>query len=198
MRRLARRLLLAAPLLLAACASPSPALYTLQPVNGSAAGGAPAVIQLRQVGIAQYLDRNTIVRSIDAYRVAVYDNDWWSEPLGGMIGRVLAAGLSQRLPGSTVTLENAAVSLPPEIAVQVQISRFDVDPAGALVLEAQVALIPQPGARAGARGARTPAGPLARSLRFQEPAGKGAADQVAAGSRALGQLADAIAGMLRR
>lgn len=194
MRRLPRRLLLAAPLLLAACASPSPALYTLQPVNGTASGGAPAVIQLRQVGIAQYLDRNTIVRSIDAYRVAVYDNDWWSEPLAGMLGRVLAAELSQRLPGSTVTLENAAVSIPAEIAVQVQISRFDVDPAGALVLEAQVALVPQGAARA----ARRPAGPLARSLRFQEPAGKGAADQVAAASRALGQLADAIAGMLRR
>mgnify|MGYP003292823500 CR=1 FL=1 len=45
-----------------ACASPSPRLYTVAPVEGPVHSGAPKVIALHDIGTARYLERSQIVR----------------------------------------------------------------------------------------------------------------------------------------
>jgi len=87
---------------LAACSSPNPVLYTVAPVQGRVQAGGPRVIALQQLSMPRYLERSEIVRSSENYRLDVMSNDWWGEPLGAMLSRVLIEELSQRLPQSTV------------------------------------------------------------------------------------------------
>jgi uncharacterized lipoprotein YmbA len=103
--------------LLAACSSPNPVLYTLAPIPGPTQGSPPRVIRLRTIGLARYLERPQIVRSSEDFRLDVMSNDWWGEPLGSMLGRILVAELTQRLPGSTVFLESGAISATPDATV---------------------------------------------------------------------------------
>ena len=67
-------------------------------------------------------------------------NDWWGEPLGAMLSRVLVEELGQRLPQSTVISENGAVSAQPDATIELNMQRLDEDAAGNLVLQAQAAV----------------------------------------------------------
>lgn len=171
----------------AACSSPNPRLYTIAPVPGAAAQGAPPVILLRDIGLARYLERAQIVRSSEDYRLDVQANDWWGEPLGAMLGRVLVAELGQRLPGSIVYSENGAVTTPPDVTIELNIQRLDADSAGQVVLVAQAGLV--------WHGRLVP---VTRGFRFAiSPGGASLGAEVAAMSAAVGQLADALATALR-
>ena len=92
--RLARAVALALLLATAACSSPNPNLYTIAPITAASQTGAPKVIALRQIGLARYLERSQIVRSSENYRLDVMANDWWGEPLGAMLVRVLVEELA--------------------------------------------------------------------------------------------------------
>src|SRR3954468_6814566 len=105
-----RLLVLALPLVAAACSSPDPALYTIAGKRGPVLPNGPPGVQLREIGLAHYLDRREIVRSSDGNRLEVARNDWWGEPLGGLLARVLVVGLSQRLPQSNIYSEGRAIS----------------------------------------------------------------------------------------
>ena len=75
-----------------------------------------------------------------------------------------------------------------DATVEMDIQRFDADPSGQVVLLAQVAV---------SRG-RARASAVTRVVRLTvQPSGPGTANLVAAMSTALGQLADALAGMLQ-
>jgi len=167
----------------AACASPNPALYTLAIVPGATRPGAPPRIELREIALARYLERSQIVRSSEDFRLDVLGNDWWGEPLDTMLSRVLVQELSQRLPSSTVFVENGAITATPDVSVELNIQRLDEDHSGALVLVAQVAV--------------TGRATLTRNVRFSvPPPSPGTAGLVSAMSSAVGELADTIAGML--
>src|SRR4051794_35299878 len=179
MRRLAFLLGL---MLLTGCASPTPDLFTLAPVPGEARPGGPAVVQLRDIGLAKYLDRPQIVRSTEDYRVTLGNNERWGEPLGAMLSRVLAENLRQRLPGTVVFGEGGALTAEPSAIVEVDVQRLDTDRSGTVVLVAQAA-----------RRDST-----ARAVRLSvQPASSDIADEIGAMSIAVGQLADTIVGMLR-
>jgi uncharacterized lipoprotein YmbA len=187
-----RRLIIAslvAAVLPAACGSPSPTLYTLQPVAGVARAGGPRVVQLRPIGLARYLDRQQIVRSAEDYRLDVAANDWWGEPLGAMLTRVLVEELSQRLPGSTVLDEDGAITADPDVTVELNIRRLDASRTGEVVLAAQVAVTTR-------RSPRRPpvTRPFSASVLQASPDLNGF---VAAASAAVGRLADAIAELVR-
>jgi uncharacterized protein len=186
-RRLMRRVTMFAPLaVLMACSSPNPDLYTIAPVTSATQFGAPKVIELRQIGLARYLERSQIVRSSENYRLDVMSNDWWGEPLGAMLARVLVEELSQRLPQSTVFAETGAVSVPPDATIELNVSRLDESAAGTLVLQAQAAVT-----------VKTRGVPATRGFRFEvPPSDSGVAGEVAAISTAVGQLADGLATML--
>jgi uncharacterized protein len=177
---------LAMAALLAACTSPDPVLYTLAPAAGAVHSGGPRVVLLQQIAIAHFLERSQIVRSSENYRLDVMSNDWWGEPLGAMLSRVLIEELSQRLPQSTVIADNGAVSARPDATIELNIQRLDEDTAGNLILQAQVAVR--------FTGQNQPA---LRSFRFNVPlATPGVPGEVAAISSAVGRLADGIAPML--
>lgn len=170
-------------LALASCSSPNPALYTLEAPPGPVRRGGPRVIEVRNVGLARYLERSQIVRSSENFRLDVLPNDWWGEPLDAMLGRTLVRALTQRLPGGTVFLENGAISTPADATVQVNVQRLDQDTAQAVRLIAQYAVV--------RRGAETKGAAIQVPLRGTAPA-----DLVRAMSEAVGQLADQIAAAL--
>lgn len=184
MRSLSRRALLpAVSWLVASCASPNPNLYTLEPPPGPVRRGGPRVIEMRSIGLARYLERSQIVRSSENFRLDVIPNDWWGEPLDAMIGSTLVRALTQRLPGSTVYLENGAISAEPNATVQVNVQRLDQDAGGAVRLVAQFAVV--------RRNSDT------RGVTIDVPVrGATTADLVAAMSEAVGDLADRIAAAL--
>lgn len=172
--------------LLASCASPEPDIFALASLPGTTVTSAFSNIEVRQPGLAGYLDRSDIVRKLSDYQLSTNSQQRWAAPLGDMIGRVLAADLSQRLLGSSVYTETGAISADPGARVEVDIRRFDPDSSGTLVLEAAYAIEMGSGHR-----------PLAaRDVRLTAAAGVGAAQQVAAMSHLLAQLADRIAGDL--
>lgn len=197
MCRLFPRSLLAlcgALVLLAACASPEPKLYTLSevaPVGVAAAAprGGPAIV-LREVSLARYLDRPQIVRTVADNQLGVSQDDWWGEPLGRMIGRVMVADLAARLPGRTVIAETGAIGARPgDTILEVNILDFAAAPNDHVRLAAQISVLPRD--RAAER--------RVRALDITVPmAGKDAKAQVAAMSVAVAQLADALAELAGR
>ena len=111
-----RRLLsLALPAFAAACgASPDPALYTIQMKPGAVLPGGPRVVQLRDIGLASYLDRREIVRSSADYRLGVMANDWWGEPLAAMAAqsfRILKAPPTPNVAGQVAATSDAVAEL---------------------------------------------------------------------------------------
>jgi uncharacterized protein len=173
---------------LAACASPDPVLYTVAPAQGPTQIGGAKIVLVQQIAIAHYLERSQIVRSSENYRLDVMSNDWWGEPLGAMLTRVLIEELGQRLPQSTVIADNGAVSARPDATIELNIQRLDEDAAGNLILQAQAAV---------RFTGRTE--PMLRSFRFAVPTSAPlVSGEVAAISAALGRLADGLAPLLRR
>ena len=171
---------------LAACSSPAPVLYTIAPVQGKVLSGAPKVIALQQLSIARYLERSQIVASSENYHLDVMENDWWGEPLGAMLSRVLVEELGQRLPQSTVISESGAVTASPDATIELNVQRLDEDASGSLILQAQASVDFR------GRGA-----PVLRSFRFTvPPPAPGIPGEVTAISTALGQLADGLTSML--
>jgi uncharacterized lipoprotein YmbA len=172
----------------AACASPEPAYFTLAAVPGTPMRGGPALIELRRPGLAGYLDRPEIVRSNSPYSLRVTGSERWGEPLGDLFTRILAEDLNARLPGSSVFTSAGSITADADATVEIDIQRFDADPSNRVVLLAQVAV---------SRG-RARASALTRVVRLTvQPVGPTTANLVAAMSTALGQLADALAAMLR-
>ena len=171
---------------LGACSSPNPVLYTIAPASGAVQAGGPKVVALQQISVARYLERSQIVRSSENYRLDVMSNDWWGEPLGAMLSRVLIEELGQRLPQSTVIGESGAVTVSPDATIELNMQRLDEDASGNLVLQAQASVSFK------ARGA-----PVLRGFRFVvTPSAPGIPGEVTAISTAVGQLADGLAAML--
>jgi uncharacterized lipoprotein YmbA len=182
--KLSRRIaLLALAALPAACASPNPTLYVLATVPGATHHGAPHIVELRAVAVAHYLERSQIVRSAEGYRMDVLSNEWWGEPLAPMMGRILVQELNQRLPGSTVYGDSGAISTPADARVEINLQRFDLDRAGAVLLAAQIAT----------DGERKASRAVALQVRPEDATTQAL---VAAMSTAVAQVADTIAAML--
>ncbi len=184
MRRFAQFAIL---LSLAACSGAPPAdLYVVQAAPGAVVTTRPIGLELRRIGLAGYLDRPEIVRGPRDYRLSVEANAKWAEPLGRMLGRVLTEDLVQRLPNAAVIAESGAISTRPDLVLEVDIQRLDLDSDGSLVLLAQTALRPDGGTA------------QVRTLRLVVPdVGPGAAGQAEAISRVMGALADRVAGEVR-
>ncbi len=173
-------------MVLTACTSPDPVLYTVATAPGAVQARGPRVVLVQQIAVAHFLERSQIVRSSENYRLDVMSNDWWGEPLPPMLNRVLIEELGQRLPQSTVIADNGAVTARPDATVEINIQRLDEDAAGNLILQAQAAV-----------RATGQSQPELRSFRFAvPPSAPGVPGEVAAISAAVGRLADGVAAML--
>lgn len=173
-------------LTVAACSSPNPTLYTIAAVPGPEQNAGPKVILLQQMGLERYLERSQIVRSSENYKLEVMANDWWGEPLGAMLSRILVSELEQRLSQSTVISEVGAVSAPPDATIALNVLRLDEDASGNVLLHAQASV-----------SFKGKGGQALRSYRFSvPPPSLGTPGEVAAISTAVGRLADGLADML--
>jgi uncharacterized lipoprotein YmbA len=169
---------------LAGCASPEPDYYRLTAVSGATRRARPLRVELRQVGLARYLDRAEIVRGGNAMRLDIRDEERWAEPIGDMVTRVLAENLNQRLPGTLVVPEGSAVGGDPGVIAEADLSRFEADGSGAVVLAGRFQV-----RRLGGRAAE-----LSRQVAEAVPMEGTSTDALArAMSTALGLLAERMA-----
>jgi uncharacterized protein len=177
---------LALAAVLVACSSPNPTLYTIAPAQGPVQTGTPKVVAIQQISLPRYLERSEIVRSSENYRLDVMSNDWWGEPLGAMLTRILVEELTQRLPQSTAFRESGAVTASPDATIELNIQRLDEDASGSLVLQAQASV-----------NFKAQRAPMLRNFRFVvTPPAADIQGEVNAISTAVGQLADGLASML--
>jgi uncharacterized lipoprotein YmbA len=171
-------------LALGGCLSPEPRFFTLEPVTGAIVNAPSRIIEVRRPGLAGYLDRSSIVVKDSAYQLNMNSGTRWAEPLGDMIGRVLAQDLSQRLAGSTVYAESGAISATADLRVELDVQRFDRAGDGVVRLQGELAI------EDGSFHHRISARPVA----LEAPApGTDAASLAAAMSALLGQAADQVA-----
>lgn len=124
---------------LGACSpSPTPRLFTLAERPAPPAGRFVGTISVRRVAIAKYLDRLEIVSYSNSYELKLSEYNLWGEDLADMATRVLIGSLAQRMLGSQVYPALGALSVStPDVALEVNITRFELDPGGAVVLSGQ-------------------------------------------------------------
>lgn len=179
-------------LLLAACGSSAPTQFytlatTVQPP--AAAAQAPVAKKLfvgvGPVTLADYLDRPQIVVRGNAYKVKLEDFNHWAGPLDTGLPTVLVGDLSALMPQDNVVVVPQPFVVPLDYQLRINISRFDIDAAGNAVTEAQWQLYDVKSGKIVA----------SKSSVLQEPAGSGTGAEagVAALSRTLGALAQAMA-----
>jgi uncharacterized lipoprotein YmbA len=142
------------------------------------------VIEVRRPGLAGYLDRSAMVVKNAGYRLDVNSGTRWAEPLGDMIGRVLAQDLSQRLAGSSVFAESGGISADADLRVELDVQRFDRAGDGVVRLAGELAI------EQGSGHLRVSARPIALEAPSQ---GDDAASLAAAMSGLLGRVADLVA-----
>ncbi|HEX7662864.1 MAG TPA: PqiC family protein [Polyangiaceae bacterium] len=173
----------------AACgSSPEPTYYALSPTQAAAESGGPHLVKIRKPGLAGYLDRASIVKKVVDNRLKIAADEQWAEPLGDMLGRVLAQDLGTRMPGSLFFTEDGAIGVDPNALLEVNVQRLDIGDDGDVVLLAQVA-VEVPTAHAT---------PVSKSVTLRaKPSGSDTQAVVAAASVVVGQLSDVCAAMLR-
>jgi uncharacterized lipoprotein YmbA len=186
-----RQLLVGSALLpaLVACATTPPArVFTLvsRPPATPYAGRSPATVIVKSVDLAKYLDRPQIVRYSDTYELQLSEFERWGEGMRDMVIRILVENLAMRLPHSQVLAGSASLTVPADATVEVDISRFDADPSGVVILAARWAVERET--------QKTPHLQFDR-ISVAEPTTP-TTQLVAAMSDALGQLSDRIAASL--
>ena len=124
-------LVAAVPVLLAACASssPAPVLLTLPPVvvpAGAAApaSAAPALIAVRRIAIPEYLVSRRVRYRAEAATLAEWPNTYWAERIEIGVSREFASALRQQLPGWTMC-DTSCGDHVPSLALQVAMVPMD-------------------------------------------------------------------------
>ncbi len=174
--------------LLAACSSPPSRYYVLTaqppPVRPTVQALArTTTVTIGAVKLPGALDRPQIARRIGPNQLDYAENERWAGPLDEMVRRVLTADLRDRLPPGVAMIENDSAA-PANSTVAIDISRFDADKSGRVILEASWETLGKNAAVIGTPG----------NARIVEPAsGSDTAALAATMSRALDALADRIA-----
>jgi hypothetical protein len=178
----------------AAGCSSSPPLhyYTLGEVPGTArlATAVNAVpVRLDRVTIPTELDRDQLVRRIDATQLKISEDDRWAAPLEDTIRRVLSGDLATRLPSGLVVDPNEPSVGEKRQSLAVDIQEYFGDASCAVTLRAAWVLRPPDSqSSSGIEDVRVPgSGDCA-----------GAAALPAVMSQALAQLSDRIAAAIAR
>jgi uncharacterized lipoprotein YmbA len=160
------------------------ALSAIEPSDGPGIGSRDVTLGLGPVTIPGYLDRPQLVRRLGPNELRLVDSARWGEPLREGIVRTLRQNILGASGVRRVVPYPWLVSPPVDLAVAVDVLRFERDADDHVALVARWTL-----------RETLPGGVLAvRESRFEEPMqGKDTADEVAALSRALGALGREIA-----
>lgn len=170
---------------LTACGSSPPTrFFALEPTPSSVPVqsrlGAP--IKVDAVHIPSVLDRRTMVRDENHYRLSISPQDRWGADFGDMLRRVLTQDLESRLPRGSVVAPNTPAPQNTRGLV-VDILSFQPNGSGTITLEAEWTLLEG-----------SPAHPaVQRTVHLSEPSDGSPDAQAEAMSRLVGQLADRIA-----
>ena len=173
------------------CSASQPTqFYTLSGTDAVSEGSTekPMRLGVGPVYLPAYLDRPQVVTRSGANRMNVSEFDQWAEPLETTFQRVLTENLSQRLDTDRIASLPARRNVSLDRQVEVEVTRFDADEAGRVVLDARWRIFDGRGDRLLHRG---------RSLTEERVAAAGDYEQIAAAmSRCLGvmsgELADAL------
>lgn len=146
--------LVGSSLLFSSCGSGETHYYDLEPVmratpsmTASSLSGLN-VIEIRTPSISARLDRDSIVKGSQNYRLNIEENAAWASPPAEMVGHILVEDLSQRLPGKIIFSQNDSVGVSPQICLELSLTHFELDRSGHAVIEGILSLH-QPGAIAG-------------------------------------------------
>ena len=176
-------------MLLSGCASaPATHVYVLSPAVDPAAGVASetgrAVLELRPVRIPDYLDTTDILLRTGSHEIAASRTGMWGERLSIGITGALAGALAQRLPSARIV-----TGAPPTTAA----GRILVDVTALQIRDGVDALL-----AAHWTVRRGSAEAVSGQGSFVAAAAAGDAGAVAAISRLVDELADAVAATARR
>jgi len=175
---------------LAGCATTPPSrFYILSPVTADAATQpAGPAIGVGPVELPKYLDRPQIAMRSGANELFYDETQRWAETLQDNVTAVLTENLSRLVPTDRVAVFPWGRTTTIDYQVEAQISRFDADANGNVVLSANWKLYREHNREVVAQKKST----------FTEPVdGAGYTDIVAAQSRALASLSREIAGAIR-
>lgn len=116
-----------------------PKLFVLSttPADGTHALPPSTVVGFGPVDLPAYLERRGIVRRVDANRLEESRTDLWAEPLGAGFRAVLEQNLRLRLPGVPLRTFPWPMGSQPDLAVAVEVSRFELAPGGTVELNAR-------------------------------------------------------------
>ncbi len=167
--------------------------YTLAATPPAAADQAspmPAlVLGVGPVSLPPYLDRDQIVRRVDATRVELLDYERWAEPLEASTQRVLAVNLSRALGTEQILLYPWPLNRPVDWAVAVIVTHFEPVASGGAQLVARWSV----------RAGSTERPAVTRDSVLTVPASAATVEaSVAAMNAALGTLAEEIAAAVRQ
>jgi hypothetical protein len=177
---------------LAGCATTPPSrFYILSPVTADAAtqpAGPATAIGVGPVDLPKYLNRPQIAVRSGANELFYDETQRWAETLQDNVTAVLTENLSRLVPTDRVAVFPWGRTTTIDYQVEAQISRFDADANGNVVLSANWKLYREHNREVVAQKKST----------FTEPVdGAGYTDIVAAQSRALASLSREIAGAIR-
>ena len=127
-------------LALAGCASTPPSkFYILSPVPAGAAAppaGLATAIGVGPVALPNYLDRPQIAVRTGANELRFNETHRWAEVLQENVANVLAENLARLVPTDRIALFPWGRTVTVDFQVTVQMSRFDADENGNVVLSA--------------------------------------------------------------
>jgi len=127
------------------CGSSKPVRYYVlssmdRPAMRASDEGAGRTIEVGQVRLPAYLDRQQIVSRSSDNSVQLAEYDRWAELLKDSVPRIIAANLAAMLPGDRVLLYPLNTLDKPDCKVTIDIQRFDGAVGGVAVLEAEWSL----------------------------------------------------------
>ena len=177
---------------LAGCANTPPSrFYILEPVPADAAAqpaGPATAVGVGPVELPKYLDRPQIAVRTGANELLYNETHRWAEGLQDNVTTVLAENLARLVPTDRVSIFPWGRVTTIEYRVVAEISRFDADASGSVVLSANWRVYREESREVVAQ----------KKTVFTEPVGAAAyTDIVAAQSRALAALSREIAGAIR-
>ncbi|RZF27869.1 membrane integrity-associated transporter subunit PqiC [Paraburkholderia sp. UYCP14C] len=172
--------------MLGGCKSPPTNFYTLSPDQSLSATGAsrPISAVIGPVTIPGVVDRPQIVTRIGDNEVAVNEFDRWAQPLGGDIGRVIAADLGVLLNSPEISVFDAVRDPAVMWRVRIDVMRFESVPGRDVTVDVLWAVRPPPGKGRVVTG---------RSVARETVSGPGFEPLIAAHDRALASVSRDIA-----
>lgn len=182
--------ILALTALIGCSASQPTQFYTLSGLNAASepTDGKAMRLGVGPVYLPAYLDRPQVVTRNGANQMAVAEFEQWAEPLETTVQRVLTENLSHRLATDRVANLPARRDVPLDHQVEVEVTRFDADEAGQVVLDARWRIFDGRGDRLQHRG---------RSVTREQVESGGDYEQIAAAmSRCLVAMSEEIADAL--